>query len=82
MDALRFSLRLQVPQQVQVIGFDDIAQAAQLAYDLTTVRQDNVELAQRAVDAIVARGENFTRVARFEPVPVTLIQRGTTIIQK
>jgi DNA-binding LacI/PurR family transcriptional regulator len=82
MDALRYTLHRQVPQQVQVIGFDDIAQAAQLAYDLTTVRQDSVQLAQRAVSAIVSRGENFMRIKEFEPVPVTLIERGTTKFQK
>ncbi|KAF6690459.1 LacI family DNA-binding transcriptional regulator [Pseudomonas sp. EKM23D] len=82
MDGLRYTLHRQVPQQVQVIGFDDIAQAAQLAYNLTTVRQDSVQLAHRAVSAIVARGENFMRIAEFQPVPVTLIERGTTKIQK
>lgn len=82
MDGLRYTLHRQVPQQIQVIGFDDIAQAAQLAYNLTTVRQDSVQLAHRAVSAIVARGENFMRIAEFQPVPVTLIERGTTKIQK
>jgi len=38
-DAYRFDLRLRVPEDVAVAGFDDVAQAAWPSYALTTLRQ-------------------------------------------
>ena len=42
-DALRFELGLRVPEDVKVVGFDDIAQAHWRSYHLTTVRVDLAE---------------------------------------
>jgi DNA-binding LacI/PurR family transcriptional regulator len=38
MDALRFDLKLRIPDDVSVIGFDDITEAAHASYQLTTVK--------------------------------------------
>ncbi|MGC5172806.1 LacI family DNA-binding transcriptional regulator [Microbacterium sp. DT81.1] len=46
-----------VPGEVSVIGFDDVADAADYTPPLTTVRQDFDTLGQRAVEALVARIE-------------------------
>ena len=48
-DTLRAELGLRVPEDVSVVGFDDVAAAAQPPYDLTTVRQP----IRRMVDATV-----------------------------
>ncbi len=47
LDALRIDAGLRVPQDVSVVGFDDVPEAGQGAYDLTTVRPP--------LDAMVAR---------------------------
>lgn len=39
MDALRYKLHRRVPEDVSVVGFDDVPQAGWAAYDLTTIRQ-------------------------------------------
>ena len=39
MDVLRFELGLRVPEDVSVVGFDDVPPAAWPAYNLTTFRQ-------------------------------------------
>jgi DNA-binding LacI/PurR family transcriptional regulator len=39
MDVLRFELGLKVPEDVSVVGFDDVPPASWLAYNLTTFRQ-------------------------------------------
>lgn len=73
MDALRFTLGLSIPGDVAVVGFDDIPQAAQSAYGLTTIRQDPEALGRQAVVA--------TLDAAVEPpfvVPVQLVRRAST----
>ena len=46
---------LQVPQDISVIGFDDIATAAFLSPPLTTVRIESVELARLALNRLLDR---------------------------
>jgi Transcriptional regulators len=79
LDGLRFKLQLSVPNDVQVIGFDDIPQAAHLAYNLTTLRQNSNALATSAVAAIVARRKNFQQRSVHGSIAVSLVSRGSTI---
>ncbi|WP_417818756.1 LacI family DNA-binding transcriptional regulator [Tritonibacter scottomollicae] len=39
MDVLRFELGLRIPEDVSVVGYDDVPPAAWRAYNLTTIRQ-------------------------------------------
>lgn len=48
-DAARERFRLRVPEDVSVIGFDDIEQASWESYNLTTFRQPVPEIAEAAV---------------------------------
>jgi DNA-binding LacI/PurR family transcriptional regulator len=70
---------LRVPEDVSVIGFDDIASAAYQNPGLTTVRQPLYEMGQKAADTLVARMERpdqpVPRTISLEP---SLIVRGTT----
>ena len=70
---------LRVPEDVSVVGFDDIASAAYQNPALTTVRQPLYEMGQRAADMLVARMEKpeaaVPRTISLEP---SLIVRGTT----
>ncbi|KEP74614.1 LacI family transcriptional regulator [Microbacterium sp. SUBG005] len=65
-----------VPEDVSVVGFDDIADAAEFRPPLTTVRQDFDALGRRAVAALVAAIEGGDPVA--ETVPTSLIERRST----
>lgn len=66
-----------VPQDVSVVGFDDIPEAAHSLPPLTTVHQDFAEVGRRAVAQLVARldGGQPGRVAPVEP---WLVLRGST----
>jgi DNA-binding LacI/PurR family transcriptional regulator len=66
-----------VPEDVSVIGFDDIPESAFFTPPLTTVRQDFVELGRRAVGLIlrVLAGEAEASVPLVEP---TLVVRSST----
>ena len=57
MDVLRYELGLRVPEEVSVVSFDDVPQAAWPSYGLTTVRQSAARMVQATVEALMARIE-------------------------
>ena len=69
-----------VPRHVSVVGFDDDRLAALPHLDLTTVRQDPVELATRAVARVVQRltEEPAAEKHTDDVVRPRLVIRGTT----
>ena len=58
MDVLRFELGLSVPDDVSVVGFDDVPPAAWPAYSLTTVRQRANRMVEETVSALLELIEN------------------------
>ena len=78
MDALRHELKLRVPDDVSVIGFDNVPQAAWASYRLTTVEQP----VDPMIEATVAVLQEYLRddtppVARNIVVPGELIVRDS-----
>jgi DNA-binding LacI/PurR family transcriptional regulator len=53
MDCLRFDLGLRVPEDVSVIGYDDVPMAAWPAYALTTIRQPVNRMVTATVEALL-----------------------------
>lgn len=66
-----------VPEQVQLIGFDDISFSTLLSPELTTIRQPVKEMAQKAVELIVNNELTDMTGSKFV-YPVTLVARQTT----
>jgi DNA-binding LacI/PurR family transcriptional regulator len=52
MDTLRFELGLRVPEDVSVVGFDDVPQASWLSYQLTSWQQPVAPMVRATVDLI------------------------------
>jgi DNA-binding LacI/PurR family transcriptional regulator len=77
LDALRYELNLRVPQDIKVIGFDDILQAHWRSYNLTTVKVDLVERVQALVRLIQRRIKTPGAPAMVERIETRLIVRGT-----
>lgn len=70
-----------VPEDVSVIGFDDVPDAANYRPPLTTIRQDFAALAHRAVDLLVAEIEGTKGAegaAASAVVPTLLVDRAST----
>lgn len=66
---------LRVPDQVSLVGFDDIPWAPLSAPPLTTVRQDTRQLARLALD-LALRGEDATPGVQL--APTSLVVRAST----
>lgn len=67
-----------VPDDVSVVGFDDVADAANYQPALTTVRQHFDRLGAVAVDALVERIEHGARPPQRILVPTLLAMRAST----
>ncbi|GAA0504524.1 LacI family transcriptional regulator [Saccharopolyspora subtropica] len=72
------SLGRRVPEDVWVIGYDDIAMASWDSYDITTVRQPIADMARAAVRLLQERLEDRSLPPRKQLFPSELIIRGST----
>ena len=80
MDVIRFELGLKIPEQVSVVGYDDVPVASWPAYDLTTVRQPANRMVAETVSIILECIENpETKSLRIE-IDGPLILRGSAKI--
>jgi len=68
----------EVPDDVAIVGFDDVPDAANFRPPLTTIRQDFGALARRAVGALVAEIEGRDPETGPVVVPTALVRRAST----
>lgn len=68
MDAARHRFRLRVPEELSVIGFDDIAQSRWDSYELTTFAQPVDEIARAATDWLDRRERDVAVRAGMEVI--------------
>lgn len=80
MDTLRFELRLAVPDDVSVIGYDDVTVASWPAYNLTTIRQPANRMVAETVDILLSKIENSDARPRRVEIDGPLIVRGSARI--
>ena len=66
MDTLRFDLGLSVPDDVSVVGYDDVPMSAWPAYDLTTIRQPINKMVAATVDILLSRIEHNAASERIQ----------------
>jgi LacI family transcriptional regulator len=69
---------LSIPQDLWIVGYDDISIAAWGAYDLTTVRQPLLMMAEEAVRLALDRVANRGRPPIRRRLPSHLVVRGST----
>ena len=69
---------LRVPEDLAVVGFDDIQLAPHVNPPLTTLRQDKLGLGAAAGDALVARIAGDPDRPSLRTLPVELVVRGST----
>ena len=76
MDAARFDCGLRVPEEISIIGFDDVSSARRPPYQLTTVRQPVDEMARNVVQLLVERIDNP------QLAPQVLLLPGELMVRK
>ena len=69
---------LSVPEDLSIVGFDDIQLASHFNPPLTTMRQDKLGLGGAAGDALVARVAGDPDRPALRTLPVELVVRGST----
>ena len=77
MDVLRFELGLRIPEDVSVVGFDDVPPAKWPAYNLTTIRQNVEEMVAETVAILLGNIGDRTAPARRVVLNGELIVRGS-----
>ena len=76
LDVLRFELGLSVPEDVSVVGYDDVPIASWPAYDLTTIRQPVNRMVNATVDALISGIEGGGEPSHVH-IPGPLVIRGS-----
>ena len=82
MDVLRFEMGFSVPEDVSVVGYDDVQLASWTSYDLTTVRQPVDKMVSETIAILMARIEQGNSALRNVELDGSLIVRGSAKIQE
>ena len=82
MDVLRNELNLKIPDDVSVIGYDDVPPAALAAYDLTTMRQRSNIMVEETVSLMLDKITNPSLEPRHIKVESPLIIRSSAKVPK
>lgn len=77
MDTLRGALGLRIPEDVSVVGFDNVQQAAWGAYQLTTVEQNVNEMIEATVRMLLQQLENDAVTRDHSVIPARLVVRSS-----
>lgn len=77
MDVARFELGLRIPDDVSIVGYDDVIPAAWPAYALTTVEQPVDAMAEAAMDLILSRIGAGADIGAQLRIPGELVVRSS-----
>lgn len=76
MDAARSRLGIRVPEDLSLVGYDDIPMAGWPAYDLTTIRQPVPKMLDKII-ALLSQQNDDAITGQIYLMPVELIRRGS-----
>ncbi len=78
LDAARRELGLAIPEDVSIVGFDDIFMASWPSYALTTVRQPLGVMVERTMELVLGLTQKDLSQPALQQIPGALIERTTT----
>lgn len=78
MDSIRYEMGLKIPEDVSIVGFDDVPLSSWPAYNLTTVRQPINKMIQSTIKGLMNLIHNDLTEPKQLQLEGKLIVRGTT----
>ena len=78
MDAIRFKLAKKIPEEISIVGYDDVPLSAWPAYNLTTVRQPINQMIQSTIKGLMDLIQQDLTVPTQIQLAGKLIVRGST----
>ncbi len=72
-------MKLDVPNDVSVVGFDDIYMANLIDPELTTIRQPNYEMGYKAIEILIDAIENKEKTIKHIDLATQLVVRKSTL---
>ncbi len=78
LDCAVCELGIKVPQELAIVGFDDIQPASWQKYSLTTVRQPIDHLVETTIEVLMNAIANPDAETVIKKIPATLVERATT----
>jgi len=78
MDVIRSELKLRIPEDISIAGFDDVPIAAWPAYNVTSYRQPINRMVSQTVSTMLARISDASSMADKIKLQGELIVRGST----
>jgi LacI family transcriptional regulator len=82
MDVVRSEFSLRVPQDISIVGYDDVPQSAWKAYDLTTISQSYMEMVEMTAKILIEQIENKIVKKRAAVMPAKLVIRSSSRVPK
>ena len=82
MDHLRGAMKISVPNDVSIVGYDDVSMAAWGAYELTTLRQPVNRMVHATVDTLLAMIEDADASADQITIDGPLVVRTSAKVPK
>ncbi len=82
MDVIRDEARLRIPEDISIVGYDDVPEASWKAYDLTTVSQSPKRMIEEAVAILTEQIEERAVRKRAAVLPAKIVLRGSARIPK
>ena len=68
---------IRVPEDISIVGYDDIAIAAQVSPPLTTVKVPIYEMAKKAVDSVIDALQSGDKSSNLVSLPAKLVVRSS-----
>ena len=82
MDTIRFELGYKIPEDISIVGYDDVPLSSWPAYDLTTVRQPMNQMILTAIKGLMNLIQNDLTAPTQIQIEGKLIIRGSTTTNK
>lgn len=77
MDVVRAEFGLHVPEDISIVGYDDVPEASWKGYDLTTVSQSHEDMVVTTAQILIEQIENEIVKKRAVVLPAKLIVRSS-----